>query len=147
MKPYPRKCTNCRNRALSASTLPTYTMKGEHDGRKYDVTVEDLAVLKCTHCGAIVLDDSADERLTEALRAEIGLLTPDEIRSRRESLGLTQKEFANFLQIAESTLSRWETGAQMQQRCMDRFLRCFFDVPEVRDYLGVPKKKGTLAFH
>lgn len=145
MKPYPWKCPNCRQRALSPVTLAAYTMKGEHDGRDYDVTVRNLTALKCSDCGTLVLDDAADDRLSEALRAEIGLLRPDEIRSNREALGLTQKELAAFLQIAESTLSRWETGAQMQQRCMDRLLRCVFDVPEVRRYLGIPTKSGRLA--
>jgi transcriptional regulator with XRE-family HTH domain len=56
-------------------------------------------------------------------RREARLLTPDEIRDGREKLGLTQKQFANLLGVGEATVSRWETGAQIQQRAMDRFLR------------------------
>jgi hypothetical protein len=37
--------------------------------------------------------------------------------------GLTQKPFANLLDVGEATVSHWETGAQIQQRAMDRFLR------------------------
>jgi DNA-binding transcriptional regulator YiaG len=77
-------------------------------------------------------------RLSDALRATAGLLQPGEIRAGREALGLTQKELANYLQIAEATLSRWETGAQIQQRSLDKLLRGFFGVEEFRRFLGMP---------
>jgi DNA-binding transcriptional regulator YiaG len=138
MKAYPWKCATCRELAVSPICLPTYTVEGEHDGRKYRITLSNFDVLQCSRCGAIMLSDEADDRITAALRAEIGLLSPSDIRTKRDALGLTQKELANYLKIAESTLCRWETGAQIQQRCMDGILRCFFDLVEVRSYLGVP---------
>jgi transcriptional regulator with XRE-family HTH domain len=49
-------------------------------------------------------------------------------------LGLTQKELAERLQIAEATLCRWETGRQIQQRLSDLALRLYFDLPGVRQY-------------
>ena len=52
------------------------------------------------------------------------------------NLLLTQKLLADHLGIAESTLSRWETGAQIQQRAFDKLLRLYFDVPEARRHLG-----------
>ena len=51
-----------------------------------------------------------------------------------EALGLTQKQLATRLHLAESTLSRWETGAQIQQRAMDLLLRMFFEIPQVRTF-------------
>jgi putative zinc finger/helix-turn-helix YgiT family protein len=140
MKPYPWKCLTCRERSVSPVVLPTYTMDLEHDGRTYRVLLRDFHVLKCASCNSIILDDEADVRLSEALRAAVGLLSPSEIRAKRERLKLTQKQLANVLQISESTLSRWETGVQIQQRCMDKFLRCFFDVCEVRQYLSATGK-------
>ena len=41
-----------------------------------------------------------------------------------------------LLRVAKETVSRWETGAQIQQRAMDLLLRLFFDIPEVRRQLG-----------
>jgi putative zinc finger/helix-turn-helix YgiT family protein len=61
--------------------------------------------------------------VSAAFRREARLLTPEEIREGREKLGLTQKQFANLLGVGEATVSRWETGTQIQQRAMDRFLR------------------------
>ena len=34
------------------------------------------------------------------------------------------------------TLSRWETGAQIQQRGFDLLLRLYFALPAVREYLA-----------
>ena len=137
MKAFPWKCATCHEAGVRPTVLPFYTAVLEHDGRKYDVALNDFHVLECEKCGAIVLDEDAEDRLTDGLRSAVGLLTPAEIRMHRERLGLTQKALANLLAISESTLSRWETGAQIQQRSMDKFLRCFFDLTDVRQFLGV----------
>ena len=136
MTPAFRKCMSCRERSVSPTTLSTYSAELEHDGRKYAVTVNDFRVLRCQQCGAIVLDDSANESLSRALRREAGLLQPEEIHANRETLRLTQKQLAGYLRISESTLSRWETGAQIQQRAMDALLRVFFNSSEARSILA-----------
>lgn len=136
MKPFPWKCTHCRARNVLPATLPSYEREVEHDGRKYTVALADFPVLQCGNCGELSLDDEANHRISDALRSKVGLLFPVEIRQRREALGLTQKQVAACLQISESTLSRWETGAQLQQRCMDKILRAFFDLEALRNYLG-----------
>jgi DNA-binding transcriptional regulator YiaG len=115
----------------------------EHDGRKYTVSVADFRVLQCERCGAIVLDDSANERLDEALRAEAGILKPTEIRQNREALGLTRQQLADLLRISMFTLTRWETGAQIQQRAMDTLLRLFFQSGEARRILGAPREMAA----
>ena len=143
MKPFPWKCGECGQRAVHPATLDTYSADLDHDGRTHRITVGQFPVARCERCGAIVLDDVANRRLSEALRAAAGLLQPNEIRAGREQLGLTQKELAHYLQIAEATLSRWETGAQIQQRSMDRLLRGFFSVPEFRRFLGMPDQEST----
>lgn len=135
-KRLPRRCVHCRERAVTPTTVPCYSMDTEHDGRKYSFSVSNLEVFRCENCGAIVLDDSANERIENALREAIGVLSPSEIRRRREALGLNQQQLADCLRISMYTLSRWETGAQIQQRAMDALLRTFFDVPEARRFLG-----------
>src|SRR3990172_7403847 len=129
-KPFPWKCGSCRERTVVPEEV-SYTTEIEHDGRTYSVTVPDLVIPCCSKCGAMVRDDAANRRISDALRKQIGLLTPEQIRRNRESLNLTQKQLAGTLGIAEATLSRWETGAQIQQRAMDRLLRVFFGFPEV----------------
>jgi DNA-binding transcriptional regulator YiaG len=134
--PTPQKCVHCRERAVRPTVLSLYTQEMEHDGRKYIVHLMNFQVFQCSNCSEILLDDSATERLTDALREAAGLLAPSEIRRNREALGLTQQQLADSLRISMFTLSRWESGAQIQQRCMDLSLRAFFDVEEFRDYVG-----------
>jgi putative zinc finger/helix-turn-helix YgiT family protein len=141
----PRKCMYCRQNQVVATVLPSYAQELEHDGRKYSVTLSDFHVLQCQNCHELVLDDSADERLNAALRSEAGLLTPAAIRLARESLGYTQQQLADYLRISMYTLSRWETGAQIQQRGMDALLRVFFESVEARRVLGVPRPDVTPA--
>jgi putative zinc finger/helix-turn-helix YgiT family protein len=140
MKPHPWKCGTCRAKAVNPVVIETYQTSRSHDNRAYDLEIPHLEAARCEVCGTIVLGDEAEGRVEEALRAKAGLLEPGAIRSLRESLGLTQKQLAEDLQIAESTLSRWETGAQIQQRAMDRFLRTYFQFSKVQAFLrsGAP---------
>ena len=134
MKPYPWKCGTCRNRGLRPVVLD-YEAEIGHDGCLYRVTVPALSVLRCEQCGAIVLNDEADQKITAALRVAAGLLSPEEIRRGREALGLSQEQLARYLQVDQETLARWETGGQTPQRSMDRLMRIYFQVPEARRFL------------
>jgi putative zinc finger/helix-turn-helix YgiT family protein len=141
MKPFPWKCATCGERALAPQVLD-YTAEFEHDGRPYQFVVPKLPVLQCRKCKAIVLDDEANRKVTEAFRTHAGLLTPEQIRAFRHGLGLSQEQLAACLKVSNSTVSRWETGAQIQQRAMDALLRTFFQVPEARRFLGLMPGDG-----
>ena len=134
-KPFPWKCGHCRERAVQPAMM-AYTTEAEYDGRTYTVTVPELKVPRCQSCGELVLDSAANRQITEALRQHLRLLTPGQIRTNRETLGLTQRQLASHLGIAEATLSRWETGGQIQQRALDRLLRLYFSSPSVRATLA-----------
>ena len=140
-----RKCMHCRHRTVAPAILPSHTADMEHDGRKYQVQLSNFPVLKCENCGEIALQDEATDLLFEGLRAAAGLLSSAEIRQRREDLNLTQKELAKFLRVSDSSLSRWETGSQMQQRAMDILLRAFFELKEFRSFLGMHEAESTLV--
>jgi putative zinc finger/helix-turn-helix YgiT family protein len=131
---FSRKCGKCRHRAVTLVTVP-YTVQFDHDGRKYPIAIPALEVPKCGNCGTIALDEEANQQISNAFRRQAKLLTPEEIRAGREKLGLTQQDFADRLGIAVSTLSRWETGAQIQQRSLNRLMRAYFDLRELRQYL------------
>jgi putative zinc finger/helix-turn-helix YgiT family protein len=147
---FSKKCGKCRERAVVLAPV-TYTTQIDHDGRKYTVTLPDLVVPRCANCGTVALDEEANRQITAAFRAQAGLLSPEQIRRQREFLGLTQEALAELLGVAVATLSRWETGAQVQPRALDRFLRSFFVVPELRqalqgeDRLRVAEVTGSTA--
>jgi putative zinc finger/helix-turn-helix YgiT family protein len=144
MKPFPRKCQNCLAQALSPAVID-YTTEAEHDGRLYSVHLDSLEVLRCGNCGLIVLTDDANRRISEALREQAGLLSPSAIQAQRESLGLSYGQLAEFLDVDEETLMRWESGGQIQQRAMDKLLRLFFEVPECRVHLSASRNGAALT--
>src|SRR4051794_11442708 len=128
---FSKKCGHCGQRTVALANEP-YSIQIDHDGRKYQVNIPSLALPKCSNCGTISLDHEATEAIDAAFRRLAGLLTPEQIREGREQLGLNQQEFADKLAISVSTLSRWETGAQIQQRSLNRLMMAFFMCPEMR---------------
>ena len=105
----------------------------------------DLLVPKCRSCGKLLFDPAANERITDALREQLGLLKPLQIRSGRELLGFTQEELAANLRIAPTAISRWEAGAQIQERALDLLMRLFFGLAEVRTAISNEGSARTLG--
>jgi putative zinc finger/helix-turn-helix YgiT family protein len=110
----------------------------------YTVSVPDLEAPRCQKCGAVVLTDAANNRIDNAFRVQAGLLMPEDIRQRRQALGLTKAELSHRLGVEEATLARWESGAQFQPRALNHLLELFFAYPNVRAHLSVPQ---ALASH
>jgi putative zinc finger/helix-turn-helix YgiT family protein len=119
---------------VSPAAIP-YRAKATYDGRLYEFDVPDLSIPKCEACGELVFSNRVDDLITQAFRAHLRLLSDEQIRIARKRLGLSQKELAERLGMAEATISRWETGALLQSRAMDNLLRVFFACPEVRHVL------------
>jgi putative zinc finger/helix-turn-helix YgiT family protein len=131
---YPKRCGKCGQKKMELAAVP-YATTIEHDGRSYQMEIPDLTVLRCANCRAISIDDAADQQISAAFRREAKLLPLEDIRQGRENLELTQKQLANLLGVSEATVSRWETGAQICQRAMDRFLRLCLASPEAVELL------------
>jgi putative zinc finger/helix-turn-helix YgiT family protein len=68
-------------------------------------------------------------------RRKHGLLSASEMRATRERFNLTQAEFGALLQLGANTLSRWESGRNVQTEATDTLLRLIRDVPGSIDYL------------
>lgn len=131
---FPWHCPKCRRKEVRPAVV-SYQCEMAHDGRLHTVVVTDLTVPRCGHCGELVFNDGAEAQVRRALRTQLRLLTPEDIRAARTALGLSQKDLADRLGVAEATISRWETETQIQSRAMDNLLRVFFALPEVRSVL------------
>ena len=140
-KPFPWKCPKCHQKAVR-KVVRDYAGNIEHDGREYAITIPSIEIACCENCDTIVLTDSVNDAIDQALRHEAGLLTPVQIKRNREALGLTQKELATRLAISDATLCRWETGAQIQQRSLDRWMRTFFSDERIRQ---ITKDENQMA--
>ncbi len=143
VRPFPWHCIECgQDQIVPLATDFTITVK--HDGRPYDLRIPNLEIPTCRNCGEQVFTGPEDDRITAALREQIGLLMPEEIQRHRKQLKLSQQELAEHLGVAKETISRWESGAVIQSRAMDNLLRLFFESPEARELLA-RKFKSALS--
>jgi putative zinc finger/helix-turn-helix YgiT family protein len=104
-----------------------------------EVSVPSALHLRCPKCDEVVLRFSDSRRLQEdaiaSYRKKHGLLSADEIRGIRERFGLTQSELAHLLHLGANTISRWESGRNVQTEAMEMLLRLIRDLPGSLDYL------------
>lgn len=110
-------------------------MEESYKGRKY--TIDSVSRYVCESCGEYEIDADEELRVSSILAAKYrqdeGLLTPEQIRSIRVSLGLTQKQFEELIGVSSPTASRWETGAMFQSKTADKFIRVLAAHPEIAE--------------
>jgi putative zinc finger/helix-turn-helix YgiT family protein len=83
----------------------------------------EVPVYICNHCGYEWTGSEAEDARQVAVCRHLGRITPDEVRRIREQSGLSQAQFSKITGFGEASLSRWETGAQVQNASSDRLLR------------------------
>jgi HTH-type transcriptional regulator/antitoxin MqsA len=104
-----------------------------------EIAVPSVAHLRCPKCGEVVLRFGDSKRLGEdaisIYRRKNGLLSADEIRAIRERFGLKQADLARLLRLGANTVSRWESGRNVQTAAMDILLRMIRDLPGSIEFL------------
>lgn len=104
-----------------------------------EISVPSAAHLRCPNCGEVVLRFQDAKRLGEdtiaIYRKKHGLLSADEIRAIRERFNLTQADLTHLLHLGANTISRWESGRNVQTEAMDILLRMMRDLPGNIAYL------------
>ncbi len=137
-EPFPWLCGQCGAEKVFPDNI-AYETSLRYEGRDYQVVAAELPALKCRECGAVLLNNESDAHLASAFRDRLKLLQPETIREGRKRLDLSQREFAELLGVAEESVSRWETGAQMQSRVVDKIMRVCFASPEARKLLDAAR--------
>ncbi len=130
-RPFPWQCGHCGKREVTLAKT-NYDAEVRHDGRLHKFTVADLELPVCQACGEKVFTEKVDAQVADALHAHLNLLTPVQIRNAIKRVGMSQKDLAKCLGIAEATLSRWLNETQIQSRAMDNLLRTYFALPQAR---------------
>jgi DNA-binding transcriptional regulator YiaG len=136
---YPIQCIECGQNEVRPAVI-AHRINKNHDGRIYPLFIRKLPVTRCDACGEIYYTNDTDDKVSEALRQRLGLLTPEEIADHLKTLKMTQKAAASRLGVAAETLSRWIGGTMIQSRAMDNLLRAFFGYKEVREKLLVARR-------
>ena len=126
-------CPSCGSMMRERTGVLRLPVNGE------DVAVPDAGHLRCPRCREVVLRFDEARRLRERAialyRETYGLLSADEIRSLRRRFGLTQGALARLLRLGGNTMSRWESGRNVQTAAMDVLLRLLRDLPGSLEYL------------
>lgn len=95
-----------------------------------NVFLGNIDVLECPSCGdrtpLIPRITELHEAMAEAFALKPRPLTGPEIRFIRKQLKLTGKEFARYIGIDHTVLSKWENGKVGVGRVSDRLVRLFY---------------------
>lgn len=131
---YPKVCAACGGAVEASAEAMAVELRG------VTVRVGGVEHGRCRGCGEVYLTlDGANAVQLEAvrrLRRARGLLTPDEIRATRTSLGLTQAGFERLLGTGPKTVVRWEKGTVFQSATADRLMRLLRARPELAPLLA-----------
>jgi putative zinc finger/helix-turn-helix YgiT family protein len=128
------ECPACGTQMVERRGTLRLPMKGE------EIAVPSAIHLRCPKCGEVLLRFQDSKRLGEdaiaIYRRKHGLLSADEIRAIREGFNLTQVGLAYLLRLGANTVSRWESGRNVQTAAMDILLRMIRDLPGSVEFLG-----------
>ncbi|CAN5918635.1 hypothetical protein BH11GEM2_BH11GEM2_34560 [soil metagenome] len=101
---------------------------------------------RCADCGEFYFApgemDAMMKRASGIVRAEEGLLLPEQIKAFRKGIGLTQPQLEDLLGAGPKTVGRWEKGTVIQNGATDTLLRLLMDIPDALQHLLV--KRGIV---
>jgi putative zinc finger/helix-turn-helix YgiT family protein len=115
------ECPDCDGLEVRTKLLDQTFQYGRGTGEVAISVV--VPVRQCLDCGAEWTDAEAEELRWEGVCKHFKRLAPRRLLAIRESLGLSQVDFGRLTGFGVASLSRWETGVQMQSVSCDRLLR------------------------
>lgn len=116
------QCPLCE-KGLLEEIVTDYQTSVRHDDHYKKVTLKNITVERCTYCHEIMLPKDSLEKVESEKHEISGLLTPDELKSLRKKLRLTQAGMSNLLGVGKKSYLRWENGSYRQNVSMDRYIR------------------------
>lgn len=127
-------CPMCETGQLRPITFSdSFTYKNR------SITVDGLQGMLCDNCGAdpILTEQifSNQEKIADAKRTALSMLTGDQIRQIRERLKLSQKDCSLLLGGGANAFSKYERGEVIQSDAMDALLYVVDKFPFTLDAL------------
>ena len=122
------KCTAC-NKGLLENITSDYVTYVKDGSDKIKVIVKNLKHEKCPVCNEEYLDSKALDRVQEEKYRALNLLTPDQLKTLRKNLNLTQTDMAGLLGVGEKSYFRWENGLSIQSRSIDKYIKLVYENP------------------
>lgn len=127
------RCVECGGEMKLVDTPLTELVRGE------PYTVGGIRRYECQDCHEYEMGAEEAGRLMSALQEQYRqahqLLSPEQIRSLRESLGLGQTEFGRLVEANAQTVCRWERGRALQDARANKLMILLRDAPEAKAIL------------
>jgi HTH-type transcriptional regulator/antitoxin MqsA len=140
-KPTTVQCPECGGPMVRETRPAKIEYKGHH-------VMVDTDALWCTECGESIVEGAAlmaQDRAYRTLKAKVdGVLTPEEVISIREKLGLTQRAAGDILGGGPRAFQKYEKGDVAVSAPMSNLLRLLANDPKrLRELLEIaPKAKA-----
>jgi YgiT-type zinc finger domain-containing protein len=100
------------------------------------ITIPDVWVDRCTHCGEIVFPGDTTVFIESVVADQTEQLTGRELERIREDLGVaTQDEMSEALGLGLKTYHKWESGKQYPTRSMSYYIQVLAEFPQAFDWL------------
>lgn len=126
-------CPHCKGKARLEPRMENMTT--EFRGESFVIQTRTAVCPSCSYRTVSGQDMPEFMRLTaDAYRKRHGLLTSQEIKTRREAMNMNQELFAAHIGVGSASIKRWELG-HVQDRAMDRLLKLTTDVKEAESNL------------
>ena len=134
-------CPLCDSESIE-TFLHSHAFKYGSDHSVVTLRVDKLPVRRCTACDLEFIDHEGERLQHDAVCRHLGVLTPTEVREIRKRYGMTTAAFAETTGLGPATLGRWETGALVQNRANDFYLR-LVRIPSVMRILQHLSARGS----
>jgi putative zinc finger/helix-turn-helix YgiT family protein len=122
-------CLKCEKKKFNEKNVK---VEQEFKGKTFNIVTEAMV---CANCGyELFTDEQANtlrKKTVDAYRTANDLLTSDQIKSYRDSLGMSQAQFADYLGVGSASIKRWET-CFVQDKSQDDLIRVKCD-PDFAD--------------
>ena len=121
----------------------------------HNKTIDGCEIIECKECGESFSTDETSkimERIIRDFHREVdGLLTSEQIKKIRTSLGFTQNNFGNLLGGGAKAFAKYESGVLTQSRPMDNLIRVVDQCPNALEVLrdrpiGMPIKVSSFNY-
>jgi putative zinc finger/helix-turn-helix YgiT family protein len=87
------------------------------------ITIPAVPMLRCDHCGDIVIGEEGNTHIDAFLDRALNVITPKEIQAFLDKYKLTQKRAAEITGYGEKNISRWLSGRARPSESVSNFLR------------------------
>ncbi|GAA5483852.1 type II TA system antitoxin MqsA family protein [Haloferula sargassicola] len=132
-------CFECE----SGKLIPELTDYETEHPKLGKLTIPDVPVLVCDHCGDRVLGDEGNRRIDAYLDKALNVVTPEEIQVFLGKYGLTQKEASRITGFGEKNISRWAAGRSRPSESVSNMFRLLLADESVFERLRQKNFDGT----